>query len=418
VSTLPEDGAYYLQSGYGQVGLLLNASAGNWASAKADLRFKYGSEFQQTVSEVFLREAYVDLSSQVVGLRFGKLITPWGKGTAFNPTDKLTPLDPTTRSPDEDDMLLGIWAFQGRINLGSFIKLTGTWKPLYQSSVLLIDPVPMPGYVEFLEPWNPGVTLAESSYGINLDLHLPAIDAALYWFEGYHHWPGIAFESFALDSSSMEPSSLQLREHPYRIRMAGLDLSIPMGSWIFRMEGAWQQSIRSHEEYEYVPFPELAYTAEIERSLSIMDVVAGYYGKYIMDFAEAPGPASLSAEQEGFSQLMNLGISLAQGTLDGLISDQIGAFNRLYNYQLEEMYHTAFLILRGNLLHDLLECSLPVIYNFTTEEWIVQPRITYHPLDGLELSAGFSGFYGPGESLYDLVGPVLNAGYLSIKLTF
>jgi hypothetical protein len=147
-------------------------------------------------------------------------------------------------------------------------------------------------------------------------------------------------------------------------------------------------------------------------------VVAGYYGKYIMDFAEASGPPSLYAQQEGFSQLMNLGIPLDQGTLDGLISDQIGAFNRLYNYQLEEMYHSAFLILRGNLLHDLLECSLPVIYNFTTEEWIVQPRITYRPLDGLELSAGFSGLYGPGESLYDLVGPVLNAGYLAIKLTF
>ena len=33
-------------------------------------------------------------------------------------------------------------------------------------------------------------------------------------------------------------------------------------------------------------------------------------------------------------------------------------------------------------------------------------------------TAGYAGLYGPENSLYDLVGPVLNAGYLSLKISF
>ena len=54
----------------------------------------------------------------------------------------------------------------------------------------------------------------------------------------------------------------------------------------------------------------------------------------------------------------------------------------------------------------------------TTEEWIFRPDISSTPADGIKISVGYSGMYGPGNSLYDMVGPVLNAGYLSIKLTF
>ena len=157
----------------------------------------------------------MNLQTGPVGFRLGKLISPWGKGTLFNPTNKLTPMDPTTRSPDVDDMYLGIWALQGRINLGSYLKLTGTWNPLYQPGKLLIDPIPMPDYVSLLEPDYPGVKLCEGSYGIHLDLRAPVMDAALYWFDGYHSWPGIAFDSFIIDSLTIEPVALNILENEF-----------------------------------------------------------------------------------------------------------------------------------------------------------------------------------------------------------
>jgi hypothetical protein len=418
MANTPENDKKYFQSAYGQVGLLLDARAGEWASAKADIRFRYGSEYREPVSQMELREAYVDLWTGPAGFRFGKIITPWGKGTVFNPTDKFTPLDPTVRSPEEDDMLLGAWAFQGWINLGSSMKLTATWKPVYQSSVLLIDPVPMPDYVTFLDPEFPGLELEEGSYGLKYDVFTSAMDFSLYWFEGYHHWPGIAYESFVMDTITMESLALNLMERAYRIRMAGMDLSVPLGSWVLRAEGAWQQTTGSYESSEFLPFDELSYTAEIERSGNHFNLLAGYHGKYIIDHTAPSADPSLSAGQEQFYQLMQQGVVLSGEVIDGIINERIGSFNRLYNYQLEELYHTLFLVGKGFLLHDKIELTLPLIHNLTTGEWIIQPGISYLPADGIKISAGFSGLYGPENSLYDMVGPLLNAGYLSIKLTF
>lgn len=418
IGQTPAEETPYLQSAYGQVGLLLNARAATWATAKADIRFRYGTEWQQPVSEFDIREAYVDLYAGPTGFKFGKFISPWGKGTVFNPTEKVTPMDPTVRSPIEDDMNLGVWGLQGHVNLGTYVKLTGTWQPLYQPSVLLIDPVPMPDYVMFLEPEYPGVELKESSYGFNLDLYAPAMDAALYWFEGYHHWPGIKYDSFVIDSVTMQPLALNMLEKAYRIRMLGMDMSKPVGAWIFRIEGAWQQTVESHTDHEYLPFPELSYTAEIEKSGNWLTLLAGYYGKYILEFTAPAADPSLSAGQDQFLQLMQSGFPLTGSAIDGLMREQVNAFNRLYNYQLEELYHTAFVVLKGSFWHDQVEVTAPFIYNITTEEWVIQPKISYMPGDGIKLTAGYSGLYGQEESLYDMVGPTLNAGFLSIKLTF
>jgi len=146
--------------------------------------------------------------------------------------------------------------------------------------------------------------------------------------------------------------------------------------------------------------------------------VGGYYGKYILDFTPAGATPTLSADQEMFYQLMQKGIIPDAATVDGMVTGQVDAFNRLYNYQLEEFYHTTFLVAKGFLWHDQLEITVPVIYHITTGEWIIQPGISYKPADGLNISAGYTGLFGPEDSLHDLVGPVLNAGYLSLKVIF
>ncbi len=414
----PEEELLYLQSAYTQVGLMMNAKSGAWTHAKADIRFRYGNEFQKELTEWEIREAYVDLTRGAAGLRMGKLISPWGKGTLFNPTDKVTPNNLTVRSPDTEDFQIGSWGVQGSVSLGSYMKITGIWKPLYQASKLLIEPVLLPEYIKFQKSGFPGPEWKEGSYGLRYDLHLPLLDASLYWFSGYDPWVGIRFESFTIDSLSMEPLALNLREQAYGIRMAGVDLSLPVGSWILRMEGAWQRTIDVHDEPEYLPLPELAYTAEIERSGSHVTLLAGYYGKYILDYSPPSAAPSLSLDQEQFLDLIQKGLLLTPDVLENAVREQIGAFNRLYNYQLEEFHHAAFFVIDGHLWQNRLEVTFPVIFHYTTEEWVFQPGISFLPSDGIRISAGYSGLYGPENSLYDLAGPVLNAGYLSIKITF
>lgn len=418
VAETPSKRELYLQSVYAQASLQMKATAGSKFSAFTDIRFRYGSEWQQSLKEIDLREAYVDLETGPLGFILGKQIIPWGKGSVFNPVNKLTPMDPTTSSPDADDMNLGIWALQAHTKLGSYLKLAAIWNPVYQPGKLLIDPVPMPGYVNFMDPDYPEVMLDEGNYGIQLDLRAPVLDGALYWFEGYHNWPGIAFESFVMDTATMEPIALNLYEKAYRIMMTGLDFSLPLGSWIITAEGAWYQAKKEHKGVEYLPFPELSYTAEIEKNISWLTMIAGYYGKYIMNYVPGQAKPELSADQEQFISLMEEGMALDPQMVDGAITDQIASFNRLYNYQLEEFYHGCFLVLRGDFLHNLLEVEIPVIYNLTTEEWVAQPALSWIPADGIRVKAGFNGFWGPKNTLYDLVGPVLNAGYLAMTLTF
>lgn len=142
VGETPAKRELYLQSVYAQASLQLKANAGSSFSAYSDIRFRYGWEWQEVQGEIDLREAYVDLQTGPLSFRLGKQIIPWGKGTVFNPVNKLTPMDPTSRSPDADDMNLGIWALQANANLGSYLKLAATWNPVYQPGKLLIDPIP------------------------------------------------------------------------------------------------------------------------------------------------------------------------------------------------------------------------------------------------------------------------------------
>lgn len=418
VGETPAKRELYLQSVYAQASLQMKANAGSRFTAFTDIRFRYGREWQAPLQEVELREAYVDLQTGPLSFRLGKQIIPWGKGSVYNPVNKLTPMDPTTSSPDADDMNLGIWALHASANLGSYLKLAATWNPVYQPGKLLIDPIPMPEYVYFMDPDYPDVMLDEGNYGMQLDLRAPLMDAALYWFDGYHNWPGIAFESFLMDTSTMDPIALNLYEKAYRIMMTGLDFSLPLGSWIIRAEGAWYQAKEKDESAEYLPFPELSYTLEIEKSMSWLTMIAGYYGKYILDHFPVRARPQLAADQEELITLMGEGMPPDPQMVNGAIREQISAFNRLYNYQVEELYHSCYLVLRGDFLHNALEVEIPVIYNITTEEWAAQPSLSWMPADGIRVKTGFNGLWGGNNTLYDLVGPVLNAGFIAVTLTF
>ncbi len=408
----------YLQSVYAQAALSMEVAPAGWASARAETRFRHGEEFGEQVAELDLREAYVYLRSTKSGLRIGKLITPWGKATLFNPVGKMTPIDPTIRSPVADDRYLGMWSVDGHLRLGSMQRITVHWRPLFRPSVLLIDPVPLPGYVVFGEPEYPGTEFREGNYGVHYELFSPLLDFSLYWFRGYHHWPGIRFESVELDGESLLPVELRLRQKAYRISMAGADLSLPLESWIFRMEGAWQHTHAYIADKEYLPLSELSYVGELEKTGAWWNLVAGYYGKYIIDFFQAKAEPTLSTGQDIITILLKEGVIPTTDAVNQIIREQVSAFNRLYNAQLREFYHSVFVNLQAGWLNERLEVTIPLIFNMSTKEWMIRPELVYKPGGGITLSAGYQGMYAQEGELYDLVGPVLNAAWFTARLTF
>ncbi|MFZ5941685.1 MAG: hypothetical protein ACOYXB_14015 [Bacteroidota bacterium] len=407
----------YLQSIYAETSVQLTGKAGKFAASYAEVRLRGGWEWEKEFTQWDLREAYVDLYLGMFDFRAGKQIIKWGKGTFYNPEGWLTPLDPTVRSPEEDDMRMGNWALKGSFHPWRPINISAIWLPVYRPSRLLTSLIAIPEEVSFGTADYPGVKLESSSYAVKADFRTRLMDFSAGWYEGYHHWPGLAFDSLFISQQTYLPSGAEITERAYKIRAAGADLAIPAGSWVIRAEGAYMEG-KDDPQPGWVPFPELSYTGEIERTGEVFTFLAGYYGKWIPDFTEPSGDPTLLAGGDLLSLLGSLPQPLSYESVSGAISEQITLFNRLYNYQMKEFYHRAFIALRFDLFHGVLKADLPFIMDFTTEEYVLRPAVELVPYDGISLKAGYSLYDGPENSLYSLIGQKLSGPWLSLKVSF
>ncbi len=408
-----------LQSIYGQFGLILDSKVGQSGGAFADIRFRYGSEFNEDISEIDLREAYIDLFAGPASFRIGKQIVSWGSTSFLNPSDQFSPINPIVRSPDPDDMKIGSWSVNTKLSIAGNSSLQILWIPVYEPSILLTDPFTFPDYITFSESAWPAREIRNSSYGFLYDLRSSLLDGSLSFFNGYRNNPRFSFESASFNMTTFAPEEIKLYQEPYRINSAGLNLSIPFGSYIFRTEFAWMDPVDEVEDNIYLPFSELSYTAEIEQSGANVTVIAGYYGKYILSF-EAPvaEPTGMTGSFPDPSTLFPPDVPITEELINGAIASQIDAFNQLYDYQLHEYYHNVYASVSVQLLNDLVKLEIPGMYNFTTKELMLRPSIEYSVSDGLLINAGILFMKGEENSLYDLVGPVINAGYMTFKLLF
>jgi len=406
-----------LSSIYGEAGMIWKAQVGKSAAAYTELRFRAGNEWESNFSEWQIRESYVDLYSRIFDLRAGKQIIRTGKGTFFNPEDWLTPLNPTVRAPEEDEMRLGIWAVKGDFHPWRPLNLSASWIPVYTPSTLFTDLISLPEALRFTEPDFPDLRLKSGSYSIRMDLRTRLVDLSGSWFEGYSHWPGIAFDSLIINSMTYSLDEITLRQLAYRIRAAGGDLAIPAGKFVFRAEGAWRSSTAEQPE-SWQPMDEWSYTAELERSGDYLTVIAGYYGKYILNFTPPSADLQLFTGDDPSEMLAGLPQPVTPAAISAAIGGQVDLFNRLYNYQMEEFYHRAFGVIRLDLFHEQFRIDLPFIWDFTSEEYLARPGIEVVPADGLSLKAGYQVYGGPDKSLYSLIKNRLNGPWLTMKLSF
>lgn len=414
-----EDESAYFQSLYGLLGLTTDLELGQYGSAFADLRFRYGNEFQKDVSEMELREAYTVLYAGPVDLKMGKQIVSWGSSSFFNPSDRFSARNPVYRSPDPDDLRIGAWSVNARLNIAGSSSLQLLWLPLYQASILITEPFEFPEYIKFSEPEWPSPEIKESSYGLLYDLRSSLLDVSLSFYNGYRNDPKFTIQSATFDPLTFAPQRMDLRQEAFRINAAGVNMSVPLGSYIFRTEAAWTSPVDEADELVYLPMSELSYIGEIEQNGANINLIAGYYGKYILSFeAPAADAASLTGEFPDLATLLPEGVVPTQEIIDGIMADHIGAFNQLYDYQMQEFYHSIYASVSVFLLNDALKLELPVVYNFTTSELVLRPVVEYSITDGMILQAGYSYMSGEEDSLYDLVGPTLNSAWLSVKVMF
>jgi hypothetical protein len=142
-----DDDKPYISSAFSDFSLQLEKSNNVNYKAYADMRFRYGQEFMDPVNSIMLREAYVRVNGSKWDITAGQAIIKWGRANFTNPVSKLNPQNFISRSPDQEDMDMGNLLISTRWYPVSSVKIEAVEVPFYRSSVLLIDPVKLPDYV-------------------------------------------------------------------------------------------------------------------------------------------------------------------------------------------------------------------------------------------------------------------------------
>jgi len=209
---------------------------------------------------------------------------------------------------------------------------------------------------------------------------------------------------------------LTMETTPYKTRLLGIDFEASAGSFGLRGEAAWSDPDLSFETYEYVPWPEIRWVSGIDWSKDIWRITGEYSGKYVLDFIPATTEPIFGTEPD-YSELAQM-LSIPGFDLEAYMKQQLQSFNRLYNYQLEEYYHSAGIRIESDLLYGKLAPSVFSLYNFTSNDLLIIPEIKLKPSDGLAITVGGEVYSGRKGSLYDIVDGFMNSFYVSLRVDF
>lgn len=408
------DYAHDVNALFGDAAFTLTASDGNSYRGFADLRFRTGQQYGEHVNSYYMREAWGSYYNRLFGLSLGKKIIKWGKTDFFTPLSRFNPTDYSFRSPEREDADLGNLLAEIVFTPTPSFKLTLVSAPLWNPSVLMTAPFALPEGISLdlpsgLQPGN-----GYASFGIRTDFILKGADAGLQWFHGPDLMPGLSLVS-ADFTNPMSPL-LTLRGVPRIINSAGIDFEAVLSSVVTRGTIAWSAPIKEKAGNEEIPFPQIEWVTGMDWTPGIFRITAEYAGKKVLDFYEAPYPPLIGSESDP-AALAALFATPGFNPVE-FVKLQTEAFNRLYNNQLKEYYHSAGLRIEAETFYGKLMPSLSGIYNFTSHDLVLLPSLKYRPADGVALIAGLEYYSGSAGGLYDIVDDFMNAAYFSLRIDF
>jgi len=255
------------------------------------------------------------------------------------------------------------------------------------------------------------------SYALKTEIHVRGADMSLSWFDGYDPMPGTALTSFEPDLSGTFPIPYtRLTMTPYKIRNIGADFETALGPLGFRGEASYMLPYKSWKSFEYVPLPETKWVAGIDWSTGTWRFTGEYSGKAIQDFIE-PGVIPLIGSEPDMNEIITLMASPAF-KMEDYVRQQVGAFNRLYNYQMKKVYHSAALRIETELFYGKLIPSFLTLYNFISRDLLISPELVFAPADGIKICLAGDYLSGKKGSLYDIADNFMNCIRVSIRVDY
>ncbi|HLN19494.1 MAG TPA: hypothetical protein VK213_00285 [Bacteroidales bacterium] len=405
----------YVSSAFADMFLKTEVS-GNSFKAYSQLQFRYGTEFLATVNDLRLREGYITFSGKKFDISTGQRIVKWGRADFNNPTSKITPRNLLLRAPDREEMNIGNLLAELNYFPDERIKLQIVAIPLYRSSILIIDPVPLPSYVN-VDLINGLIAENSFSLGIRSDFYLSGFDVGISFFNGLDPMPGLAMNEFEINIIQGFPvPHIGILSKPYSTRVVGLDFEASSGSFGFRGEAAWSKPANVAGNSEYIPLPSIDLVAGSDWSEGAWKLSAEYYGRYNYDFVPNEAQSLIGSEPD----IQLLGQLMATPGFDPgeYVREQIGSFNRLYNYQQKSNYHTFSVRIEREFSYGTITPSILSMYNIISGDLLVIPEVRYKPADGFTIAAGAEYYHGPAGSLYRITDDFMNSVYVSFRADF
>ena len=92
--------------------------------------------------------------------------------------------------------------------------------------------------------------------------------------------------------------------------------------------------------------------------------------------------------------------------------------NRMFQMQQNEWSHSLSTRASLSMLYETLSIEVFSLMHFTTDEYMIIPKITYSISDGLSIAAGMEWYSGGENTLYDLIENPFNSVFLQLKAFF
>jgi hypothetical protein len=412
----PSPHSWQMNAAYGELALRLRTPKESYGDAFAETRLKYGLQGDTTELNVELREAYVNTYVGALDLRLGHQIIVWGRADAFNPTNNLTPLDLRVRSPLEDDRRLANLGARAFLNLSPF-RLEGVWLPLYRATQ--VPSVASPRYVDFNYTNYPKPRLENGTAAARLHLERPDFETSVSYLYGYAPLPGLGLNGITEGSQVggsviVEPRPIRIERTAYNQHVVGFDFSTALGDALaLRGEAAYRFPLH-YKRRVYAPNPDLQYVLGVDRSFGSVNVIAQYMGRVVFDYRRRESP-------DFADDPAALGTGVPAAAIQQaipLIESELRVRNQMLFSQLHQVQHLATARVEWLTLHDTLSLSALAFLNFSTQEWLLFPKLAYQITDNLSTTVGAEIFNGPTGTLFGLIDRQLSAGYAELRCGF
>ena len=370
----------------------------------SDIRFRSGYQFNKAISEFEVKEAYAGISTNFIDVILGEKIESWGRTDGFNPTNNITPNNYFFFSANPDDQKIPNFLLKTDIRLTPQIDWEVIALPIYRPSVYRYDLFSMGENVSFTEAVLPDRTFKNASLATKLNFEFSGIGFSASWFHGYD--PFYGFDLQNVDYSTGAPIITYIPAF-YQKNTIGLDFALPVGTWILRGEGAYNLTDNA-EAKMYIPNDDISYVAGLEHDFGGFLTILQYIGKYTLDYKDLTEPV-LTDPTNPLAQMQYA---------NEMIAFNSAGFNRKIFHQEEAMNHALSLTISKSFAYETVNAEVTGYYNFTSEEYIIRPNVSWKIGGSLTATAGYSLMKGPDNSVFSYAGPLMNGAFLELKANF